>query len=195
MRKIYSILAVLSICFSAGFHKTYRTDFPTTWVKDAFTNFSGNDAQIVLKKYKIQISGYRCVLFDIALGLFESKWNLLFCHILLNSSTMWQLMWCKLLKKAFFIQLDFNIVAILINIVFFHTLLRWRLHLHCFVALVVACYRSSDLKLWLRVIGGFKFRVIQCYQVWYWIWLNWMKGDCWASAEVCALQGSIVVWY
>lgn len=34
---------------------------------------------------------------------------------------------------------------------------------------------------------------IQGDQVWFWIRLDWIKGNCWALAEVCALPGAFLV--
>ena len=51
--------------------------------------------------------------------------------------------------------------------------------------------RPSALESLLRSHEVFKFRVIQCYLVWHWLRLDWIKGDSWALVEVYALLSAI----
>lgn len=40
------------------------------------------------------------------------------------------------------------------------------------------------------VMGGLQ---LQGFQIWYWIRLDWVKGNCWAVAEVCTLLSAVLV--
>ena len=51
-----------------------------------------------------------------------------------------------------------------------------------------------ELKLWSSSYEWFQLRLIQSYEDWYWISLDWIKTDCWAFADVCALLSAILVW-
>ena len=42
-------------------------------------------------------------------------------------------------------------------------------------------------------MSDLKCRVIQSYQVWNWIRLEWVKGDCWALTEACTLLSAILL--
>ena len=41
------------------------------------------------------------------------------------------------------------------------------------------------------VVGGLTCEMIEGHQVWCQIRLDWIKGDCWALAEVCALLSAV----